>query len=787
MRVCPLCHTTTEDRTCPKDKVPTLEQAAFEDALVGQTFADKYEIRARLGAGNMGTVYFAHQGAMDRDVALKVLPQDKRTPDAIQRFYREIRVSAKLNHPNCIQVHDFGHTDDGHLYLAMELIRGETLGALIKREGRLEPLRAARIGAQIAKGLGAAHALGIVHRDLKPENVMLTTIFGEPDFVKILDFGIARAVESGVGDSISTYGLFVGTPLYASPEQCRGERAGPASDLYALGVLLYRLMVGQAPFMGQNPLQVLELHKHEPAPRLARALGGQVPPELDAIVAGLLAKDLATRLGPAEEVLKRLDAVVASRWRPTAPELAAEPESDEGWGPDSVADEDRPPTILAAPPPTIAVDLPGPVAADPPPSSARRPPTGNIPIAGAPILEAVRAASVPPPTPNMVQRAPTQESLRATVSVTTAQHAARQTVSGSVPGKASHLGTILGVVVALGGAAAVAWKLTDRPADPKPAPVVAVSPAKPPPEPARAVPMSDVTCGITPCPLVAGATVACNAAKACEYTSTDVAARPGDGWVYLPPGPLLMGAPNDEPDVGLQDGRVHAVTIARGVLFQKTEVTVAQHEACEAAGRCKAPSVADFDVGWGQNGSGNQRTSHPQNGLTWEHARDMCAFLGGRLPSEAEWEYAASGSTHRPFPWGPWFATEDAEQAPANLADASAKKRFKREAQDVVIADYHDGADGTAPVGSYPRGASPFGVLDLAGNVAEWVADCMHKTNEGAPTDGSAWTEACSTPDRITRGGHFFTPAKFARTASRVPQKPTVRSAGLGARCARPL
>ena len=271
------------------------------------------------------------------------------------------------------------------------------------------------------------------------------------------------------------------------------------------------------------------------------------------------------------------------------------------------------------------------------------------------------------------------------------------------------------------------------------------------------------------CPPVVGYTAACNAQGTCEYAPTGDRSgwRAHDVWVYLPAGTRYwQGSPDHEPSRDSDEGPVREVTLAAGVLFGKHEVTVRQYEACEAAGfeGCTAPSVEDWDAtpAWGVNRSPD-RSAHPQNGLTWGQASAVCRWLGGRLPTESEWELAANGpGAHRRFPWG----AGEPSDAHANLSGEG------------------DGHRGTAPVGSFPAGASPFGALDLAGNVWEWVADRHHADYDGAPVDGTDW--AGSGSGRVRRGGGFADGAGGARVANRW-NLPGWRSANRGARCSRPI
>ncbi len=221
-----------------------------KDPLIGQVIADRYQVLALLGAGGMGRVYLAEHVRMGRKSALKVMsPALAATADAISRFNREAANASRINHPNVAQIYDFGETSDGMLYLAMEYIEGETLTRVIEREGSLSIARAAGIANQAADALSAAHHLGIVHRDLKPENIMLARHIDGSDWVKVVDFGIAKTTQqSGGSQTVTTVGVSLGTPEYMSPEQLAGERLDARSDLYALGLVCFNMLTGDLPY-----------------------------------------------------------------------------------------------------------------------------------------------------------------------------------------------------------------------------------------------------------------------------------------------------------------------------------------------------------------------------------------------------------------------------------------------------------------------------------------------------------------------------------------------------------
>src|SRR6266516_1290919 len=251
MKICPVCSTEYPDdvKFCPNDG-QTLRSAAPANDLVGQVVADRYHVVKKLGEGGMGQVYLAEHVKMGRRSAIKVMnPSMVHDPDAVARFNREAANASRINHPNVCAIYDFGETPDGLIYLAMEFIEGEPLTELIEREGALPVPRAAAIFLQTADALQAAHDLGIVHRDLKPDNIMLSRRKGGGDTVKVVDFGIAKAVGGDeAGQKVTKTGLVVGTPEFMSPEQLSGDKLDGRSDLYSLALVFYRMLAGKLPF-----------------------------------------------------------------------------------------------------------------------------------------------------------------------------------------------------------------------------------------------------------------------------------------------------------------------------------------------------------------------------------------------------------------------------------------------------------------------------------------------------------------------------------------------------------
>ncbi len=270
--------------------------------MIGTVLAGRYRIDAQLGEGGMGVVYRGHHLHLKRDFAIKVLHADiTRDPDIARRFEREAQSAARLEHRNCIQVTEFGSTDEGMRYMVMQLLEGIELHELIR--GPLEPLRALDLFLQILAGLEHAHGRGVVHRDLKPQNVFVSRDGNGEEVLKLVDFGIAKLVSGeGAGEAMTRAGMVFGTPLYMSPEQCLGVEVDARSDLYSAGILLYLMLSGALPFVSDDPVAVIRMQvSQDPAP-----LPERVPEDLAKIVYRLLAKQREDRFPDAKTVRKIL-------------------------------------------------------------------------------------------------------------------------------------------------------------------------------------------------------------------------------------------------------------------------------------------------------------------------------------------------------------------------------------------------------------------------------------------------------------------------------------------------
>ena len=308
-------------RPPPPPRAPS--KPAPAKVLIGTVLSERYRIEKLLGEGGMGAVYQAEHTLMRKRMAIKVLhPEMTRLPEVVARFEREAMAAAHIDHPHVVTATDFGKLEDGSFFLALEYVEGKSLRDVVA-QGRLDLGRALHIGRQIAAALGRAHQLKIVHRDLKPENVMLVTRDEDPDFVKVLDFGIAKVQigELTAGDVsrsepgqpvLTQAGMVYGTPEYMAPEQALGQPVDPRADLYALGVMLYEMICGVRPFDAESKVALLGMQVTAPVPDMAvKAPDANVPPEVEQLVKKLLAKEATERTSDAREIIYGIVAVQA--------------------------------------------------------------------------------------------------------------------------------------------------------------------------------------------------------------------------------------------------------------------------------------------------------------------------------------------------------------------------------------------------------------------------------------------------------------------------------------------
>ena len=348
------------------------------DPMIGRSLEGRYTIVSKLGAGSMGTVYRAKQHTMGREVAIKILRSDRALDESGKaRFLREARANSLLASPNTVTVFDFGQSKTGELYLAMELLEGESLGQRLARNGRLPVDAAIDTTRQALRSLGEAHAKGIVHRDLKPDNLFFARVLSgalvgddsrtttrHEEIVKVVDFGIAKMLREGDApmNVVETQaGTVFGTPRYMSPEQAQGKPLDARSDLYSLGVMLYQMLTGRPPFTDDDAIVVMARHIKTP-PKLPSEVcpEAQIPKEVEAAVMRVLAKDPADRPETAEV---RAASSLAAFETALAGTSGVRPLLTNAAG-ISVPDSMRPPPVSVPPPPPVSTPTPNEPVAD---------------------------------------------------------------------------------------------------------------------------------------------------------------------------------------------------------------------------------------------------------------------------------------------------------------------------------------------------------------------------------------------------------------------------------------
>jgi serine/threonine-protein kinase len=310
---CTLCGGVHPEGECPGHTFDSLALAAGGEGFAAQTLpagarVGEYEVTGLLGQGGMGVVYSGVHPLLGRKVAIKVLNRQVAHPEAAARFLQEARAASRLRHQNIVDVFAFGQMPDGHYYQVMEFLEGESLRAILHRDGPLTLAQARTVIVGVLSGLGAAHGPGIVHRDVKPDNIFLCAPLPRlvASDVKILDFGLAKN-DSGAHASVKTRtGITMGTPAYMSPEQCRAlPDIDARADLYAAGIVLFEMLAGHAPFQSESAFDVMTMQINVPAPRLSRATGRVEP--LEDVILQAMEKRPAARFDTADEMLAAID------------------------------------------------------------------------------------------------------------------------------------------------------------------------------------------------------------------------------------------------------------------------------------------------------------------------------------------------------------------------------------------------------------------------------------------------------------------------------------------------
>ena len=683
----------------------------------GTILDKKYRIEAAIGQGGFGYVYRARERLTGETVAIKELvPTFVDRPEMVERFIQEARATLRLTHPHIVRTHSI-FEDGGTFYLAMEYLPGGSLADALKR-GPLPVNEVVRVATELCQALAYAHGKGVVHCDIKPANVL----FDAHGAVRLADFGIAHvSAEAMTRQFYTATGMAMGTIRYMAPEQLEGMRDDPRVDIYAVGALLYEMLAGRPylDFETENTpaAQVRNLQRIQTKqPRPLGSINPRIPQWLVDIVGKALCKTPENRFSTTEELL---EALCAQRERaPSKPTPVMSP-SDRGAAAQRAAE----------------------------PSSFQPRPASDV-----------RGESI------------------------------RDQLSGlpkwALVGLAA-FGCLAFSALLIGGAA---WLQRAGGAAPLAEPSSTATHVQPTESPAADV----LGPTVTPQPTEYSATTGPAATPTpvlptqppdtvgplAEASLGDTRTRPADGMVmvYVPAGEFQMGSTDAEVDAALglcnqylsacyrawfeAERPAHMVALD-GFWIDRTEVTNAQYARCVADGDCEESEYADDSH---FNGA-----DYPVVGVDWYNAAAYCQWAGARLPTEAEWEYAARGPERRTFPWGDTF-----DGTRLNFCDANCEHVWR-------AAEYDDGYAYTAPVGSYPAGASWCGALDMAGNVWEWVADWYgdypsgRQINPAGPSSGQA---------HVIRGGSWLDLPSLTRSANRFRIIPVDARYYEGFRCA---
>ena len=390
---------------CPGCGSPRVKESA--DVLLGKVLGDRFLILERLGHGTSGTLYRGEHVTLRRKVAIKVLHDELSRDDlAVERFRREATSVAELDNEHIVEIHDFGRTPDNRLYLAMELLEGETLDQTLAREGRLDVERAVDVLTQVGDALAFAHSVGFVHRDLRPRNLFLSVRRGKANFVKLLDFGLSKLVETGGAAASTSLGMTFGDPRYMSPEQAKGDAIDRRADIYSLGCIGYEMLTGAPPFVGHKVFEVLSRHVSHP-PMALREHRADVPHWLQAAIMRMLSKAPDDRFLTAARMVEALQLGLRTGETFVEPPPEAVP-TEAG----SAASSSR-----RGPTGTPAVGVPAVVVAP----AAAAVPAAAVSAGWSEAVPAAREPSAPiaaapaPPTPSPTPAAPTDPEAEPTV------------------------------------------------------------------------------------------------------------------------------------------------------------------------------------------------------------------------------------------------------------------------------------------------------------------------------------------------------------------------------------
>lgn len=713
------------------------------DPLIGQQL-DEYRLEKLLGRGGMARVYEATDVRLNRKVAIKVIDAPYRENQEYgRRFEREARAIAQLEHTHIVRLYRYGEVNDLY-YMAMQYVEGDDLFTYMTNEreqGRPLPLeKILDIMSQICKALDYVHSKGVIHRDIKPSNILIN----KRGQAILTDFGLALL------DSTRTRGDVFGSPHYIAPEQAISSAgAVPQSDFYALGAMLYEMVTGEKPFNGDNPLAIAMMHASDPPPP-PRQIEPSISPALESVILRSLAKEPANRYANGEAFVTALKQAIQQ------PDTA--PTNGRSGGSSS---RPLPPLPAAVATESIIKTAEAPDVSNGRKKSRRR---GRRVLLFLLLLLALGTAGVAlyqtdANTKTMVDNLLVQNGLMTPPLPTTPPTAAATATTTSTEVAAAVLPT----------ESATSTPTAEPTAAPTDEPTTTPTPTAT--NPPTAAPTA------TPTPSAAEPTPTLN-----PFPPPVTRAADEMPMILIPAGTFMMGAAETDTSAEADEQPAHEVTldsfyidqyevsVGQYVAFLNEEVGFYQYEDACFNLPCLGTQFEGFDSfitdANGQHVGQGDSEDRPVNVIRWQGAAAYCAWVGGRLPTEAEWEYAARGETSNLYPWGD-EAPDETRAVFGNIA-IGFRYIFEIEAVDAL-----------------PEGASPFGVYGLAGGVAEWTADAYAADfYASSPAVNPANTSETTAEAYVVRGGAWNSPAEALRTTARTGVAPTSDDKAIGFRCA---